>query len=63
MEGNLSMRLEDIVEKDSLKSRYIKEQNRKLIDKIDRHIDRQIGSEEETKKRRERQNLTGKISQ
>ena len=54
------MRLEENVVKDSQKSRYIKEQNRKLIDKIDK-TDRQ--SEKETKKRRERQNLTGKISQ
>ena len=60
MEGNLTMRLEENVEKDSQKSRFIKEQNRKLIDKIDK-TDRQ--SEKKTKKRRERQNLTGKISQ
>ena len=60
MEGNLTMRFEEYVGKDSQNSRYIKEQNRKLIDKIDK-TDRQ--SEKETKKRRERQNLTGKISQ
>ena len=59
MEGNLTMRLEENVEKDSQNSRYIKEQNRKLMDQIDR----QIGSEKETKNRRERQNSTGKISQ
>ena len=59
MEGNLSLRLEENVEKDSQNSRYIKEQNRKLMDQIDR----QIGSEKETKNRRERQNSTGKISQ
>ena len=59
MEGNLSLRLEENVEKDSQNSRYIKEQNRKLMDQIDR----QIGSEKEAKNRRERQNSTGKISQ
>ena len=53
------MRLEKNVEKDSQNSRYIKEQNRKLMDQIDR----QIGSEKEAKNRRERQNSTGKISQ
>ena len=55
MEGNLRMRLEENVEKDSQKSRYIKEQNRKLIDKIDRQIGRV--------KKKEKQNLTGKVSQ
>ena len=59
MEGNLTMRLEEYVGKDSQNSRYIKEQNRKLMDQIDR----QIGSEKEAKNRRERQNSTGKISQ
>ena len=47
------MRLEENVGKDSQKSRYIKKQNRKLIDKIDR----QIGKVKKKQKNEERDRI------
>ena len=57
MEGNLTMRLEENVGKDSQKSRYIKEQSRKLIDKIDWQIDRQIGRVKKKQKNEKRDRI------
>ena len=57
MKGNLAMRLEENIEKDSQKSRYIKEQNRKLIDKIEWQIDRQIGKVKKKQKNEERDRI------
>ena len=51
------MRLEENMGKDSQKSRYIKEQSRKLIDKIDWQIDRQIGRVKKKQKNEKRDRI------